>query len=99
MMYISPEFEIAQLRQQKLIAAVESLAVFIASLFTAVFLPQLLIQYYYASQPLLEEPMLLRAIPVAAFAVGMGYFVITMLTNLMRHSQIKKLEKKLAEMD
>lgn len=91
------QFDIDQLRKEKMIYAIESIAVFVFALFATVFLPQLLYKYFYANQKLLEEPKLLGYIPVAAFVIGMGYFAYAMITNLIRAVKIRRLEKELAD--
>ncbi len=90
------QFDIDQLRKEKMIYAIESIAVFIFALFATVFLPQLLFKYFYANQQLLEEPKLLSYIPAASFVVGVAYFAYAMIGNLFRSTKIRRLEKELA---
>ncbi len=90
------QFEIDQLRKDKTILLVESISVFIFSLFMSAFLPQLLFRYFYANQQLLEEPVVLQYIPVAAFVLGVGYFFFAMAANLLKSAKIARLEKELA---
>lgn len=91
-------FKISQLRQDKVIYAVESIAVFVLALFASAFLPNLLLRYFYDQTTLTEVPPLLEYIPVAAFLVGVGYFVYVMIGNMGRLSKIKKLEKELDDL-
>jgi hypothetical protein len=96
MKYSRLQFDIDQLRKEKMVYGIESISVFIFALFATVFLPQLLYKYFYANQKLLEEPKLLGYIPVAAFVLGVAYFAYAMIGNLLRAAKISKLEKELA---
>ncbi len=91
-------FQAQSLRAQNISKAVESIAVFVFALFMASVLPQLLFKYYYANMDLTEQPKLLEYIPVAAFVVGVGYFVYAMAGNFMRDAKAKKLEMQMMEM-
>lgn len=91
-------FQISQLRQDKVIYAVESIAVFVLALFISAFLPNLLLRYFFDQNTLTEVPMVIEYIPVAAFVVGVGYFLYATLGNLGRLKKIKSLEKELAEL-
>ncbi len=93
----SLQFQISQMRQEKQIYTLESIAVFLFSLFLSAFLPQILFRYLYANQQLLEQPKLLEYIPVAAFLIGVGFFIFAMVGNIMRMMKIAKLEKELAQ--
>lgn len=88
-------FKISQLRQDKVIYATESIAVFIFSLLLASFLPNLLMQYVFTDPNLTQLPVVVEYSPVAAFVIGMGYFFYAMYGNMKRLAQIKKLEKEL----
>jgi len=92
----SLQFQIEQLRQEKMIYAVESVAVFILSLFLSVFLPNLLFQYVFANQQLTEAPKVLEYIPVASFVIGVGFFLFSMAGNFLRMLKVRNLEKQLA---
>jgi len=91
-------FKISQLRQDKVIFAIESIAVFIFALFTSAFLPNLLLRYFYDQASLTAVPPVLEYIPVAAFVVGVGFFLYTLIINMGRLKMIKKLEKELDEL-
>lgn len=88
-------FKISQLRHDKLIYAVESIAVFVLALFASAYLPNLLLRYFYDQATLTEIPPVLEYIPVAAFVVGVGFFLYAMLGNLARMGKIKKMEAEL----
>ena len=98
MKYSHTQFKIDQLRKDKMILGIESIAVFVFSLFLSAFLPQLVFQYFYADQQLLEEPIIFQYIPVAAFAIGVGYFLYATILVLRKAGQVKKLEKDLEMM-
>lgn len=97
MKYSHTQFEIMKLESEKLFKAVESIAVFIFSLFTAIFLPQLMFTYLYADQMLTEEPALLKYIPLISFVLGVGYFVFTMILNMVKSAKIKRLQMELVD--
>ena len=88
-------FQISQLRQDKVAYAVESIAVFIFSLFASAFLPNLLMQYVFTDPNITKLPAAVEYTPVLAFVAAMVFFFYVMVGNIGRLSQIKKLEKKL----
>lgn len=98
MKYSHTQFKIDQLRKDKLILSVESVSVFLFALFISAFLPQLVFQYFYADQQLLEEPIIFQYIPVAAFVIGVGYFLYATLLILAKRGKIRKLEQELEMM-
>jgi hypothetical protein len=89
------KFKISQLRQDKVVYAVEAIAVFIFCIFVSLFLPNLLLRYVYTDPKMTELPKVLEYIPAISFAVGLLYFVYAMLGNVMRRSLVTKLEKEL----
>jgi hypothetical protein len=95
----SLQFKISQLRHENLAYTMDSIGVFLFSLFLSAFLPQILFRYLYANQQLLEQPKVLEYIPVAAFVIGVGFFIFAMVTNIMRKMKIMKLEKELAQLN
>ncbi len=97
-MHTSAQFHIKQLRAKSLLMMVESLSVFVAALFTSALLPSLLFRYMYANAQLVEQPKILEYIPVVAFVVGIGYFLVAAVGNIMREIKIMKLTKELNEM-
>lgn len=95
-MYSTLQFKIDQLRKDKMILAIESIAVFIFSLFVSIFLPQLIYTYFYADQQLLAEPKVLTYIPVISFIIGVGYFLYMLVMNITKATQVKRLEAELS---
>lgn len=93
MTHSSLHFQVQQLRAVNLQRTIESLVVFILGLFVSALLPSILIRYVYANQQLFEQPPLLDYIPLVSFVVAIGYFIYTVLTNLMREAQAKRLER------
>lgn len=87
------EFQISQLRQQKMVLALQSIMVFIAALFTTALLPQILFKYMYANAQLTEEPVLLARIPDVCFAVAAIYFIYAVLQGIMITMKLAALEK------
>lgn len=94
----STQFQIAQLRQENSTKLLEALVVFIAAFFNIALLPQLLVRYVYANQPLLETPPALEMIPVALFVAAWLYFLYALVGNFIRYNRIKLLEKDLMVM-
>lgn len=92
------EFKIDQLKKDKMILALESIAIFILALFVTVFLPQLLFQFYYAGQDLTAEPQLVKYIPAASFVVAILYFVYATVLMVGKKMKIMQLEKELSMM-
>lgn len=80
------------LKQESLTKAVEAIAVMIFSLFTTVLLPSIIFRFFYADKQLLEQPKVLEYIPIAAFALGFGYFIYAMVGNIMRALKVRQLE-------
>ena len=93
------KFKIKTLKQESVIKTLESITVFIFALFTTMLLPSILFKYLYQDQQLLEQPMLLEYIPIAAFAIGTGYFAYAMIGNIVRAMKIRRLEKELMSHD
>ncbi|MEO8581078.1 MAG: hypothetical protein ABI425_00700 [Patescibacteria group bacterium] len=92
------EFKIDQLRKDKMILSLMSINVFILSLFLALFLPQLLFQFVFASQNLTAEPPVLTYIPAAGFVIGVGFFIYAVVMILMKKMKIMQLETELSMM-
>lgn len=93
----STQFTISKLQQDNNSKLLEALVVFIASFFGIALLPQLLVRYVYANQPLLETPMALEIIPVVFFAIAIGYFAFVIVGNFIRSNRIKLMERDLME--
>ncbi len=89
------QFRISQLRVRNQQVVIEGIMVLIAALFVSALLPSLLVRYVYATQNLTAEPALLGAIPTAAFAIGMLYFLYAMVMVLVRERRAKVLEREL----
>lgn len=98
MKHHSVQFQIDQLRQDKIILAVESIAVMVFALFVSAFLPQLLIRYVYANQQLFEQPRALEYIPLIAFFVGTIYFIYATVMMVMKAIKINKLQTEMTFM-
>jgi hypothetical protein len=94
-MHSSYAHQITQLRMKNQTRMVSAIAVMGFSLFVTAILPSLLIQYVYATQQLFEQPKLLTLLPTAMFVLGVGYFLITVVGNIMREKRAKYLEEKM----
>lgn len=92
------EFRIDQLRKDKMILILESIAIFIFALFVTVFLPQLLFQFLFANKELTAEPPVIKFIPVVSFAIAMIYFVYATVLLMMKKMKIMQLEKEMSMM-
>jgi hypothetical protein len=89
------QFQIDQLRKDKMIVVMEAIAIQVFALFVSAYAPQLLLRYYYQNQQLFEEPALLTYIPVASFAVGALFFIYAVVSNILRWRKIKQLEEEM----
>lgn len=89
------EFQINQMRQQKIVLALESLLVFVGALFSTALLPQILFKYLYANAQLTAEPVLLSRIPDVSFAVGALFFLYATVESIMLSVKIGKAQKEL----
>lgn len=94
----STQFQIAQLRQENANKVLETISVFAASFFIIAMLPQLLIRYVYANQPIMETPRTLELIPVVVFAFAMAYFIYAVVGNFIRYNRMRLLERDLVLM-
>lgn len=92
-------WEVKSLRQENVIKGIESIAYMVFALFATVLLPSIIFRFFYADQQLLEQPKILEYIPIAAFALGCGYFLYAMTGNFMRTRKISKLEKEMKDCD
>lgn len=92
-------FQVKQLRTRNAIKLLESIVVFIAALFTTVFLPSLLLRYYYNPEELFAEPALLEFIPAVSFAVAGLYFLYVVIGNLMREKRASILERQMLDLE
>jgi hypothetical protein len=89
------QFQIDQLRKDKMIVVIEAIAIQVFALFVSAYLPQILLRYYYAGQQLFEEPALLTYIPVVSFGIGTAFVVYALVSNFMRWRKIKSLEEEM----
>ncbi len=87
------EFQISQMRQEKMVLAMQSIMVFVGALFTTALLPQILFKYLYANAQLTAEPPLLARIPDICFAVGAIYFLFAVVQSIMISMKLKALQK------
>ncbi len=94
-MYSSQQFKIQQLRLDKMILGIETIAVFILAVMVTIFLPSILYTYAYADQQLTAEPPVMQYIPVASFGVAVLFFAYATLKSIGKMRQIAKLEREM----
>ncbi len=99
MIYSHLQFQINQLQKEKISAAIEAILVFVFALFTTIMLPSLLLRYVFGNQALFEPPKALEYIPLTVFTLGIGYFLKTLWENVVRESQIRRLQDELDMME
>lgn len=64
-------------------------------IFVNLFLPSVLVQYYYQPQDLLAQPALLEMLPVVGFALGTAYALVALISSIARTGRIRSLEAEL----
>lgn len=89
------EFKIAQLRQENLYTAVQSVAIFVFSFVGTAFVPDLLIRYVIKATSMDQVPPTFEYLPVVFVLIGIVYFVYALLSTLARAAQIRRLTKEL----
>ncbi|HZZ98415.1 MAG TPA: hypothetical protein VFG51_00615 [Candidatus Saccharimonadia bacterium] len=89
------QFQIEQLRMDKVIYDLHSIAMCFLAVLTAVFLPQILFQFVYLSNPTPSATNVLTWIPVISYVVAAAVTVLSFLGNIMRWKKIKALEREL----
>jgi hypothetical protein len=89
------QFEIEQLRMRNLVDAVMSILGFFAAIFATAILPTLLVQYVIPQEQLLQDPLILQLIPVISFVAAFGYFLYTVIMNIIRSRRAAALESEL----
>ena len=92
------QYEANALRMEKMIFGIETIAVYIAALFTSALLPSLLFQYVYKNANPFEQPAVIQYIPVAAFIIATAYFVYATVMIIGKANKVKQLEKEMLEM-
>lgn len=87
------EFKIQQLRLDKLIIGIETIAAYIFAIITTVFLPSLLYQFVFVNQQLTAEPVVVSYIPAASFGFAVLVSLYAIIKCIGKWQMIKKLEK------
>lgn len=89
--------QIASLQRRQVNAGVESVAVSLFAVITAVLLPQLVFQYLVETNPdALENTVALQYIPHAAYALAALVFVVMIVGNFLRNRRINRIEQELS---
>ena len=96
---ISHHAQLADLRMQNLIRAVQSIMVFTAAIIANAFLPQIIITYMYTQEQLLtltEQPRILELLPLITFGLAAAYFVYTVIANVMNNRKAAVISQEIA---
>lgn len=89
--------QIASLQRRQVSAGVESVAVSLFAVITAVLLPQLVFQYLVETNPdALESTVALQYIPHAAYALAALVFIAMIIGNFLRNRRINRIEQELS---
>jgi len=91
------QFEIDQLRKDKIAYGIEGLLVVFVAVISAVFLPEILYRYLFGSGQTNADVQVLALVPTIAYAVAVLFSVYVFGSNISRLMKIKKLEKDLVE--
>ena len=89
--------QMSHTQHQQMLRVMESILVFVFCLFVSIMLPTLLVRYLYSADQLFAQPKLLEYLPVASFAIGVGYFVYVILMNLLANRQIRRMASQLQD--
>lgn len=89
------QFTIDQMRKEKMVYGIDSLAVSLIMVLTAVFLPELLYRVVFANPESSLDPNVLNNVAPVAYGIAVAYFVFAMVGNFLRCKKIERLEKDL----
>lgn len=89
------QFQIDQLRKEKMIYPLESIALSLMMVMAAVFLPELLYRVFFSNPNTTLDPNLLNNVAPVAFAIAFVFFAYSIVGNIKRMKMIEKLEKTL----
>lgn len=90
------QFQIEQLRMDKVIFGIEALVVSFLAVLTAVFLPELLYRVMLGAGQTETDLSLLSWIPTVSYAVAVLSTLYVLVSNNMRWAKIKRLERQLS---
>ncbi len=90
------QFQIKSLKATNAQRIMEAIMVTFVATLSMIVLPQLLMQYVYATEQLLEVPKTVEYIPVVAYLIALGYMIFAVVTNMARSKKIAQLEQDLA---
>jgi hypothetical protein len=90
------QFQIQNLRAMNTQRVMEAIMVTFIATITMIVLPQLLMQYVYASAQLLEVPKAVEYTPFVCYGIAAVYVLFVIITNIGRAKKIKQLEQDLA---
>jgi len=84
--------QIKSLRHQSLLASLDFIGLTLFLIVLNIFLPNILIRYVYAGQPLFEEPKFLTYLPFATVVILLLVFLKTWFGNVTRSLKAQSLE-------
>jgi hypothetical protein len=93
------QFQIDQLRQEKTITWVQSIAVLAFILFVMSFFESLIRFILPTQQQIFAAAAYLSYIPLIAFAIGALFFIYSIVMNVLRAGKIKQLEQEMLTID
>lgn len=96
MHYNSIQFEIDQLRKERMVSSIESILMFVFALFTLSLLPDLLFLYFFAEASIILRQQIMIYFQLAVVTLGVANFLIVAFNNVIRSKKIKDLEEEMA---
>lgn len=90
------QFQIKNLQAENAQRVLEAIMITFVATLSMIVLPQLLLQYVYASEQLLAVPKPVEYIPVVAYVISLGYTIFAIVTNMARSKQIAQLKQDLS---
>jgi hypothetical protein len=88
--HLKAEFNIQDLRQQNMTAAIEAIAVFIFAFFLIAFIPQAIFNTLLSMGIELQDTTILAMMPQAGLFISVMYFLYAIIGNLVRSFMIHR---------
>lgn len=89
------QFQVDQVRKDKMIYALNALMVSFICVLTAVFLPEILFRAFYGNPKIQLDANVLSWIPAGSYLVALVFTLYAGVGNIMRCFKVKKLEEAL----
>lgn len=90
------QFQIKNLQAENAQRTLEAIMVTFIATLSMIVLPQLLLQYVYATEQLLAVPKPVELIPVIAYVIALAYSIFAIVTNMTRSKKIAQLKQDLS---